>query len=231
MTRCRVGGEGGHTSRSTPQGPRGSRGALTRALCVSILLLFALSPVLLLPPTIGESIDAPQTRAALAPKEPAHGFFIENRGQLSSEVRFYSLGSVDVGFRDDGVMFVAPDGDGIAAYLVRFDGANAVAPVGRDMLPFRTNYFLGNDPGGWRTDVPAYAGVAYPNLYEGIDLVYRPSSGGVKYEFSVHPGADPSTIRMRYEGVSSLAVEGGGLSIRMIRGVVRDSAPSSYERG
>src|SRR3990170_8628839 len=181
------------------------------------------------------STSAPPTTASAVPDPLAlpnlGGYFVENRGQVSSEVRFYALGSLDVAFRDDGVMFVPPDGDGIAAYLVRFDGANAVAPVGRDALPFRTNFFRGNDPGGWRTDVPAYGEVAYPNLYGGIDLVYRPSAGGVKYEFSVHPGADPSAIRMQYEGVSSLAVEGGGLSMRMIRGVVRDSAPYSYERG
>ncbi len=39
-------------------------------------------------------------------------------------------------------------------------------------LPGKSNYFIGNDPRQWRTDVPAYAGVRYRGVYDGVDLVY-----------------------------------------------------------
>jgi hypothetical protein len=38
-------------------------------------------------------------------------------------------------------------------------------------LATRTNYFIGNDPERWRTDVPTFGKVRYENAYPGIDLV------------------------------------------------------------
>ncbi|MGH7813392.1 MAG: hypothetical protein ACREQI_05250, partial [Candidatus Binataceae bacterium] len=52
-------------------------------------------------------------------------------------------------------------------------GANPNAQIeGVDPLPGKSNYFIGNDPKKWRTDVPMYAKVRYRNIYPGIDLVY-----------------------------------------------------------
>src|SRR2546426_6077837 len=44
--------------------------------------------------------------------------------------------------------------------------------VGQEELPGKANYFIGNDPSKWRTDVPTYAKVQYTNVYPGIDLIY-----------------------------------------------------------
>ncbi len=52
-------------------------------------------------------------------------------------------------------------------------GANPEAPVtGVDELPGKTNYFIGNDPKKWRTNVPTYAKVKYQSVYPGVDLLY-----------------------------------------------------------
>ena len=51
-------------------------------------------------------------------------------------------------------------------------GANANAAVtGADELPGKSNYFIGNDPKKWRTNVPNYAKVRYQDVYPGVDLV------------------------------------------------------------
>jgi hypothetical protein len=71
------------------------------------------------------------------------------------------------------------------AHLLRFNGANNVTPVGRGQLPFKSDFFIGSDPNEWMTDVPSYGEVVYRGLYNGIDLIYRPTSNGVKYEFRV----------------------------------------------
>ena len=42
---------------------------------------------------------------------------------------------------------------------------------GLDELPGKANYFVGNDPAKWRTNVPTYAKVHYQDVYPGIDLV------------------------------------------------------------
>jgi len=69
--------------------------------------------------------------------------------------------------------------------------------VGMDELPGKTNYFIGNDPKKWRTNVPTYAQVKYANVYPGVDLVYYGNqSGQLEYDFVVAPGADPAAIKL-----------------------------------
>ena len=79
---------------------------------------------------------------------------------------------------------------------MRLVHANQNASVtGLEELPGKANYFLGNDPEKWRTNVPTYAHVRYQNIYPGIDLVYYGNQGGqLEYDFVVAPGADPSSI-------------------------------------
>jgi hypothetical protein len=67
--------------------------------------------------------------------------------------------------------------------------------VGARELPGKVNYFIGNDPRQWRTNVPTFAQVRYENVYPGIDLVYHGNqSGQLEYDFVVAPGADPGAI-------------------------------------
>ena len=75
-------------------------------------------------------------------------------------------------------------------------GANARAAVtGGEELPGKSNYFLGNDPKKWRTNVANYAQVKYAGVYPGVDLVYHGNQGGqLEYDFVVAPGANPSAI-------------------------------------
>src|SRR5271166_3929377 len=81
---------------------------------------------------------------------------------------------------------------------MRLVGANAKAAVmGADEFPGKSNYFIGNDPKKWRTNVPNYAQVKYQNVYPGVDLVYYGNQGGqLEYDFVVAPGADPSAIKL-----------------------------------
>lgn len=81
---------------------------------------------------------------------------------------------------------------------MRLVGANVNATVtGTEELPGRSNYFIGNDPKKWRTNVPNYAKVKYAGVYPGVDLVYYGNQGGqLEYDFVVAPGADPSIITL-----------------------------------
>jgi hypothetical protein len=64
-----------------------------------------------------------------------------------------------------------------------------------------------------------------------VDLEFRYSDGALKYEFVLAPGGNPSAIRMRYEGVEGLALDGatGDLLVHIASGTLRDLAPISYQ--
>jgi len=85
-------------------------------------------------------------------------------------------------------------------------GANPTVRVaGLAELPGRSNYFIGNDPGKWRTEVPNYAQVKYENVYPGVDLLYYGKQGRLEYDFVVAPGADPRKILLAVEAPSPKA--------------------------
>ncbi len=90
-------------------------------------------------------------------------------------------------------------------------GANPNAEVlGENELPGKSNYFLGNDPKQWRTNVPTYAKVRYKDVYPGIDLVYYGNQRELEYDLVVAPGADPSVIQLAFEGQEKLSLDSAG---------------------
>jgi hypothetical protein len=72
--------------------------------------------------------------------------------------------------------------------------------VGLDELPGKSNFFLGNEPQRWFTEVPNYARVKYEEVYPGIDVIYYGNQRTLEYDFVVAPGADPRAIRLTFEG-------------------------------
>jgi hypothetical protein len=97
---------------------------------------------------------------------------------------------------------------------LHFVGANPNAQViGQGPLPGIVNYYLGDDPAGWRTDVPTFGRLTYEKLYPGIDLVYDGGAGVLKGTFLVAPGADPGLIGWLYEGPSRVDLRKGELYI------------------
>src|SRR5262249_41224958 len=90
-------------------------------------------------------------------------------------------------------------------------GSNKEARVvGLDELPGKSNYFIGNDPKKWRSDVPTYGRVKYENVYSGVDLVYYGNQGQLEYDFIVKPGADPRTIRLAYKEAKKPCIDQSG---------------------
>ena len=74
-------------------------------------------------------------------------------------------------------------------------------PEPEELLPGTFNYFMGNDPAYWRTDVRRYGRVRYRNVAPGADLVfYQSARGELEYDLIVSPGSDPARIRLRFDG-------------------------------
>ena len=117
------------------------------------------------------------------------------------------------------------------ALFVEFLGMNNnIEVVGEDMLPGKSNYFIGNDHEKWHTDINQYSKIRYKNIYPGIDLLYYSINGLIEYDFILSPGADPNQIKLQYKGAKSLNTDDqGNLLIEMGFGIVSHKAPVIYQ--
>jgi hypothetical protein len=94
----------------------------------------------------------------------------------------------------------------------RFDGANPDPEVvGEGLLEFKCNYFTGNDPAQWQTDVPSYSAIVLKDIYPGISVRYSDDGRGqAAYEFAAQSGADMKQVKVVYEGADEVSLDADG---------------------
>ena len=101
---------------------------------------------------------------------------------------------------------------------------------GIDELPGRTNYFLGDDPKNWQSDVPTFKKVKYENIYKGVDLIYYGNQRQLEYDFVVAPGANPNVIALSFENARDIRIDkSGDLILDVGNHLVRQQAPVVYQ--
>ncbi|MBI3502885.1 MAG: gliding motility-associated C-terminal domain-containing protein [Bacteroidetes bacterium] len=181
--------------------------------------------------------------------------FIENKGQFDSESKKIlfasSQGGVGLFFKSNGLIYkyveLVPMTEEekekietpakknkyveeesmikqIPHYLsVEWLNANPnVQTISEEPVSFYYSY-------GKNTKASAYKKIIYKNLYPNIDAVYEFPEGkeGVKYSLILHPGANPSDVKMKWSGkISSDA--SGNITIKSSFGNFIDHAPVSY---
>jgi hypothetical protein len=70
----------------------------------------------------------------------------------------------------------------------------------------------------------------YKDIYPGVDVRYYSEGDKLKYDFIVHPGANPYQIKMKYEGPSSVKVKNKNLIIETSLGNVTELSPFTYQQ-
>jgi hypothetical protein len=97
----------------------------------------------------------------------------------------------------------------ISAKFVDANPNPDVIPEGR--MEYKCNYFIGNDPAKWHTDVPNYEAVTLKSLYPGVDLkLSSDANNQATYEFIAASTADLSAFRVTYDGVESTSLDSDG---------------------
>lgn len=116
------------------------------------------------------------------------------------------------------------------AWRMEFVGADATAVTrGENKRKEYHNYFLGNDPTKWASNVPVYEGVHYDELWPGVDMHWYSEGGQVKYDLLVAAGADASSINFRYDGLDGLVLgKDGSLVMRTSVGEMREMKPVAW---
>jgi hypothetical protein len=151
--------------------------------------------------------------------------FIENKGQWHSDVLYLCrMGGLDAWITKYGVNYtfykleevpsanknerLLPDKFEHKDYniighrvLMKLQNYNPnPAREGKEKQEGYYNYFIGNDPSKHASFVGMYKEVVVKDVYKGIDIRYYFDKGGLRYDYVVHPGADPSQIVFTLEG-------------------------------
>jgi hypothetical protein len=80
--------------------------------------------------------------------------------------------------------------------------------IAEGQMEYKCNYFLGNEPSKWHTDVPNYEAITLKDIYPGIDLKFSGDSNGqAAYEFIAAPDADIAQIKVEYEGAEETSID------------------------
>lgn len=114
---------------------------------------------------------------------------------------------------------------------IKLVGGNPKPQIeGLGALPGRSNYFIGNDPKKWHTNVSNYTKVKYRAVYPGVDLVYYGNQRQVEHDFVVAPGASPGAITLNFEGAEKLSLDAqGDLVLATKNGEARLQKPVCYQ--
>jgi PKD repeat protein len=170
---------------------------------------------------------------------PNRGQAVDVTGKALPNFTFYgrTRGAL-FGFSQDGITFhlehSVPSRCGekiktVETIGVKFEGPNPQAKwEGVNPLPGVKNFFYAHCPEGI-LGVPEFASIVCKDLWPGIDAVYYSSNDKLKYDFIVHPGADPSQIRLKYEGQNPLELNPeGSLIVHGVSTSFVEAAPVSY---
>jgi hypothetical protein len=119
---------------------------------------------------------------------------------------------------------------GGTVFTLEFPGSRSVVPRGERSTGSVTNYMYGNDPSKWKTGIQDYAALRYPEIYPGIDLVYKVQDGNLKYEFVVGPYSNPQVIKMEYSDADSIRIDMDGVTVSREGNQMADTKLKVYQQ-
>ena len=186
--------------------------------------------------------------------------FIQNDVQMNEKVAFYERGNghstfftkrgvylgltngqhqslTDQEMKDsaqgDRQQTSAPEQPSLTTEFIRLTplGANKDPEIfAEDMQKGKVNYFSGNDPEKWKTNIPTWQSVVYEDIYDGIDMKFYGNNRQMEYDIIVKPGASPSRVQLAYQGIEGLHVtDEGNLEIALKEGKIIHKKPYVYQ--
>ncbi len=154
--------------------------------------------------------------------------FVPSMGQSHPQIKYQAIGeSAGIYFDSEGITFPLPTlaaesaavsstvrrnlnneyTESITARISFINASSTLKIRSLKKLPGIVNYFIGNDPSNWQTNLPTFSGIAYKQIYPGIDLEYDGSKRQLKGTYFVLPGADPGHIQWAYKNATNVYVD------------------------
>jgi len=115
---------------------------------------------------------------------------------------------------------------------VLFEGSNMIneiLPSGK--IDYYENYYLEGCGVEGVTSVQAFQSLLIKNIYSGIDWRIYIDGNKFKYDFIVHQGADPASIKLKYLGADNIILDqNGNLEIQTPHGSFMENKPYTFEQ-
>jgi len=164
--------------------------------------------------------------------------FVENKGQIEDiSIEYYlTFQNLEIHFYSSMVEYVLLDATSAElageAVTIRFPMSYEVKPQGRWSRNTTLNFYVGNDDKQWIEGIGTFDEVVYSGLYEGVDLVYRLTDTGCKYEFRIGLEGDPDEISLSVRGHEKLSTtRAGEMVISTVDGIMRDTGLVAFYDG
>lgn len=150
-------------------------------------------------------------------------YFIKNFGQWNSDV-LYVATKPNYNFivTQDALMCdyfqISQNGNNIRkeGHLIRINFENSDKFSNSSDLKrssWRLNYFIGDDPTRWKTDVYGVEEITFHEIYSKIDLALKFQDDVPRYDFIVKPGGDVNQIKISFDGADVVGTDGKNIRL------------------
>ncbi|MEW6026300.1 MAG: CFI-box-CTERM domain-containing protein, partial [Planctomycetota bacterium] len=101
---------------------------------------------------------------------------------------------------------------------------------GLEPAPTEVNYFMGDNPKNWRTNIRSYNLITLGEVWKGVTLNLKANSRNIEKLFIVAPDGNPESIRFSIEGIEKLAVsQTGELELKTLNKSIGFTSPVAYQ--
>lgn len=94
--------------------------------------------------------------------------------------------------------------------------------------PYYLNYYLGNDPQSWKTNVYPSQSITLKNIYPHTDLRIYTQNGGVEFDWILRPGANAEHVKLQFSGQQKLLLSKNALTLKGEHAQCTLSSPKAY---
>lgn len=177
--------------------------------------------------------------------------FIENKNRFPSDILYNNGFNGGMGyFKRNGVTFLLKDkvsSDSLWHQIhfykyeakpvtvryhrfdIEFDNASPCDVMGSVMSVSLFNFLRGKERSNWDFGCRQYQTITYQNLYPKTDWEVNEYGDGLKHNFILKPGSDPSQINIRYKYTEGLTIKEGRLICKTSVGIVSEEKPRAFQ--
>jgi gliding motility-associated-like protein len=175
-----------------------------------------------------------------------HLTFIQNQGQWKENFAYKAhIQGGSVFFQDKSWRFCLihtedvrkmhpnPNPDDVVlrhhAFEMNFLNSQKSEIQGKELLSHYHNYYLGDNPNNWKTNVSLYEKLYYKDIYPHIDIAAYSEHVHFKYDWIVNPGGNPQNIQIEYKGLDKIYLKNGNLYLTTSVGELIEKRPYTYQ--